>query len=33
MLKGKDAFNSCVVINVYPLDILSIKKALGYLNN
>ena len=26
-------FNSCIVISVYPLNILSIKKGTEYLNN
>ena len=35
MLKAKKThgFNSCFVISVYPLDILSIKKATEYRNN
>ena len=35
LLKAKKThgFNSCFVISVYPLDILSIKKATKYRNN
>ena len=31
--KKTHGFNSCIVISVYPLDILSIKKATEYCNN
>ena len=31
--KKTHGFNSCIVISVYPLDILSIKKATEYRNN
>ena len=31
--KKTHGFNSCFVISVYPLDILSIKKATKYRNN
>ena len=31
--KGKESFNSCIVINIYPLYIPSIKKATEYRNN
>ena len=35
VLKGKEnpCFNSCIVISVFTLDILSIKKATEYRNN
>ena len=31
--KKTHGFNSCIVISVYSLDILSIKKATEYRNN
>ena len=31
--KKTHGFNSCIVISVYPLDILLIKKAIEYRNN
>ena len=31
--KKTHGFNSCIVISVYPLDILSIEKATEYRND
>ena len=31
--KKTHGFNSCIVMSVYPLDILSMKKAKKYRNN
>ena len=32
-VKKTHGFNSCIVISLYPLDILPIKKATQYRNN